>query len=249
MHLIIGGKWSSTWTMRGWLACKLSGLEFTTETLFLSRPDSKARLAEISPTGRIPVLIPDVAPYRGMRITDTLAIAETLWELAPDSDIWPADPRARAAARMVAAEMHGHFAEIRAALPMNLIKRWPIANGVPSNTKLLDRPGVRDNIARVETIWRETRAEWAGYLEGAGHLDGAGHLNGGGPYLFGGRFTFADAMYAPMASRLRTYSVEIADDSSAYVDACLSHPLVTEWIQGAEDQAREIGWDAVAAWP
>lgn len=237
MHLIIGGKWSSTWTMRGWLACKLSGLEFTTETLFLSRPDSKARMAEVSPTGRIPVLIPDMPPYDGLRITDTLAIAETLWELAPDSDIWPADPRARAAARMVAAEMHGHFAEVRAALPMNLIKRWPIANGVPSNVKLLDRPGVRDNIARVETIWRETRAEWGGLLDG------------GGPYLFGGRFTFADAMYAPMASRLRTYSVEISDDSRAYVDACLGHPLVLEWIDGAEEQASEIGWEAVAAWP
>lgn len=242
MHLIIGGKWSSTWTMRGWLACKLSGLEFTTETLFLSRPDSKARLAEVSPTGRIPVLIPDTPPYDGLRITDTLAITETLWELAPDSDIWPADPRARAAARMVAAEMHGHFAEVRAALPMNLIKRWPIANGVPSNVKLLDRPGVRDNIARVETIWRETRAAWGDHLEGGG-------LEGGGPYLFGSRFTFADAMYAPMASRLRTYSVEISDDSQAYVDACLGHPLVLEWIAGAEEQARDIGWDAVAAWP
>ena len=228
MHLIIGGKWSSTWTMRGWLACKLSGLDFTTETLFLSRPDSKAKLAAISPTGRIPVLIHD-----DMRITDTLAIAEYLWELAPDSAIWPADRRARAAARMAAAEMHGHFSEVRAALPMNLIKRWPIKDGVPSNVKLLDRPGVRDNIARVETIWRETRRAWGA----------------SGPYLFGSHFTFADAMYAPMASRLRTYSVDIAADSQVYVNACLDHPLILEWIAGAEDQAREIGWEAVAAWP
>ena len=228
MHLIIGGKWSSTWTMRGWLACRLSGLDFTTETLFLSRPDSKTELAEVSPTGRIPVLIHD-----DMRITDTLAIAEYLWELAPDSDIWPVERRARTAARMVAAEMHGHFAEIRAALPMNLIKRWPIKDGVPSNVKLLDRPGVRDNVARVETIWRETRRT----------------SGSDGPYLFGKTFTFADAMYAPMASRLRTYSVDIAPDSQAYVNACLGHPLVLEWIAGAEDQAREIGWEAVAAWP
>lgn len=232
MHLIIGGKWSSTWTMRGWLACKLSGLAFTTETLFLSRPDSKAKLAEMSPTGRIPVLV-----HRGMRITDTLAIAEYLWEAAPGCDIWPADRPARTAARMVAAEMHAHFAELRAALPMNLVKRWPIENGVPSNVKLLDRPGVRDQLARVETLWRETRSVWAG------------HLDGGGPYLFGGRFTFADAMYAPMASRLRTYSVPVARDTERYVDACLGHPLVLEWIAGAEAQAREIGWDAAAAWP
>jgi glutathione S-transferase len=228
MKLIIGGKWSSTWTMRGWLACKLSGLPFETETLFLSRPDSKAKLAAVSPTGRIPVLIDD-----GQRITDTWAIAEYLWEKAPSSDIWPADAKARTAARMVAGEMHAHFAELRAALPMNLVKRWPIANGVPSNVKLLDRPGVRDQVGRIETIWRETRASWGA----------------DGPYLFGPRFTFADAMYAPVASRFRTYAVPVAADSAAYRDACLDHPFVREWIAGAEAQAREIGWDAVAAWP
>ena len=228
MKLIIGGKWSSTWTMRGWLACRLSGLPFETETVFLSRPDSKERLAKVSPTGRIPVLLVD-----GLRITDTWAIAEYLWEQAPHSDIWPADRAARAAARMVAGEMHAHFAELRAALPMNLVKRWPIAGGVPSNVKLLDRPGVRDQVARVEEVWRDTRNTWGE----------------SGPYLFGERFTFADAMYAPMASRFRTYSVPLTAPAAEYVEACLSHPHVAEWIAGAEDQAREIGWDAVAAWP
>ena len=228
MKLFIGGKWSSTWTMRGWLACKLSGLPFEAETIFLSRPDSKAKLAAISPTGRIPVLIDG-----DLTITDTWAIAEYLWERAPGSPIWPQDQRARTAARMVAGEMHGHFSELRAALPMNLIKRWPIADDVPSNVKLLDRPGVRDQIARVEEIWRQCRRDWGE----------------GGPYLFGGTFTFADAMYAPVASRLRTYSVPVSEESGVYVEACLSHPLVLEWIDGAEQQAREIGWDAVAAWP
>lgn len=228
MKLIIGGKWSSTWTMRGWLACKLSGLPFETETIFLSRPDSKEKLAAASPTGRIPVLI-----HEGRRITDTWAIAEYLWELAPGSDIWPADRDARTAARMVSGEMHGHFMELRYTLQMNLVKRWPIANGIPSNVKLLDKPGVREQVARVQRIWGDTRAEWGG----------------DGPYLFGGRFTFADAMYAPMASRFRTYSVELDPVSTAYMEACLDHPFVREWIAGAEEQAREIGWDAVAAWP
>jgi glutathione S-transferase len=228
MKLIIGGKWSSTWTMRGWLACKLSGLPFETETIFLSRPDSKDQLSAASPTGRIPVLVHD-----GQRITDTWAIAEYLWELAPNSDIWPVDRNARTGARMVSGEMHGHFMELRYSLQMNLIKRWPIANGIPSNVKLLDKPGVRDQVARVQAIWRDTRAAW-------------GH---GGPYLFGSRFTFADAMYAPMASRFRTYSVTVDEVSQSYIDACLEHPFVLEWIAGAEEQARELGWDAVAAWP
>lgn len=228
MKLYIGGKWSSTWTMRGWLACKLSGLDFDTETIFLSREDSREKLEAVSPTGRIPVLLHD-----GQRITDTWAIAEYLWELAPDSDLWPRDRRTRTAARMIAGEMHGHFFELRYSLQMNLVKRWPIANGIPSNVKLLDKPGVRDQVARVQKIWRTTRADWGA----------------GGPYLFGERFCFADAMYAPMASRFRTYSVETDPVSAAYIEACLDHAYVREWILGAEEQARELGWDAVAAWP
>jgi glutathione S-transferase len=228
MRLIIGGKWSSTWTMRGWLACKLSGLPFDVETLFLSRPDSKARLAEVSPTGLIPVLIDD-----GLVVTDTMAIAEYLWERAPGCDIWPEGLRARTAARMSAAEMHSSFAELRAAMPMNLVKRWPIANGIPSNAKLLGRPGVEAQVARVQQSWRDTRAAWGA----------------GGPYLFGARLCFADAMWAPMASRFRTYAVALADDAQAYADAVLAHPLVAEWVEGAQAQAREIGLEACAAWP
>ncbi|TAD89078.1 MAG: glutathione S-transferase [Alphaproteobacteria bacterium] len=228
LRLIIGGKWSSTWTMRGWLAVMLSGLPFEEETLFLSRPDSKARLAEVSPTGRIPVLIDGA-----VRITDTLAIAEYLWELAPHSAIWPQDRLARAAARMVSAEMHAHFNDVRAALPMNLIKRWPIRDGLPSTVKLLDRPGVRADIARVEAVWRETRKTWGA----------------GGPYLFGAEFCFADAMFAPMASRFVTYSVPMAADTADYVEACLHHPYVAQWRAGAEAQADDIGRDLVAAFP
>ncbi len=84
MRLIIGGKWSSTWTMRGWLACKLSGLPFEAETLLLSRDDSKAKLAAVSPTGLIPILFDG-----DLAITDTWAIAEYLWEKTGGCDIWP----------------------------------------------------------------------------------------------------------------------------------------------------------------
>jgi glutathione S-transferase len=228
MKLWIGAKWSSSWTMRGWLACRLSGLPFETATIFLSRPDSAAQLRAVSPTGRIPLLEHD-----GRRITDTLAIAEYLWEAAPGSAIWPQERGARAAARSVAAEMHAHFAALRAALPMNLVKRWPIADGVPSNVKLLARPGVAEEVARVQAAWRETRASWGA----------------GGPYLFGGTFCFADAMYAPMASRFRTYSVPLDPAASAYAEAVLEHPWVREWVAGAEEQARAIGWEACAAFP
>lgn len=228
LSIVIGGKWSSSWTMKGWLACKLSGLPFTATTLFLSRPDSAAKLAAVSPTGRIPVLDHD-----GFLLTDTLAIAEYLHELAPESAIWPRDRQARAHARAIAAENHASYAAFRAALPMNLVKRWPIANGVPSNVKLVGRPGVAGEIDRITRSWRETRAR-----HGAG-----------GPYLFGRDFCFADAMQASETSRFVTYSIDMAEDTRAYVDAVMAHPFVAEWVAGAWAEADAIGRDACAAFP
>jgi glutathione S-transferase len=228
IHLVIGARWSSTWTMRSWLACRLSGLPFRTEALCLTRPEGGDTPAKPASTGLIPVLEHD-----GFPVTDPLAIAEYLWELAPGSAIWPTDLRARTAARMSAAEVHGHFAELRAALPMNLVKRWPIRHGIPSHVKLLGRPGVAAQLARVQDSWRQTRAAWGG----------------GGPYLFGAALCFADAMWAPMASRFRTYAVALTPEAQAYADAVLAHPHVAEWIAAAEAEAREIGWDACAAWP
>lgn len=214
--------------MKGWLACKLSGLPFTAETLFLSRPDSQAKLTAVSSTARIPVLDHD-----GFKVTDTLAIAEYLWELAPNSALWPKDTRARAQARAIAAENHGYYTNFRAALPMNLVKRWPIANGVPSNTKLLARPGVRGEIDRLTRSWRETRALWGA----------------GGPFLFGREFCFADAMQASEASRFITYSIDMPDDARAYVEAVMTHPYVAEWVEGASREADAIGREACAAFP
>jgi glutathione S-transferase len=228
IRLVIGARWSSSWTMRSWLASRLSGLPFSAETLCLSGAEGAEKPARASSTGLIPVLEHD-----GFLVTDPIAIAEYLWELAPGCAIWPADLRARTAARMSAAEVHAHFAELRAALPMNLVKRWPIRNGIPSHVKLIGRPGVAAQLARVQESWRQTRAAWGG----------------GGPYLFGATFCCADAMWAPMASRFRTYSVALAPDAQAYADAVLAHPLVAEWIAAAEAEAREIGWDACAAWP
>ncbi len=129
--------------------------------------------------------------------------------------------------------MHASFAELRAALPMNLIKRWPIANGLPSNVKFVNRPGVPAQITRVQQAWRGCRAQWGA----------------GGPFLFGAKFNFADAMYAPMASRFRTYAVALDADSQTYADAILAHPFVAEWIAGAETQAHDLGWEVCVAYP
>lgn len=224
--LTLGGAWSSAWSIPGWMACELAGLEREERTIFLSRPDSKAKLAEASPSGRLPVLEID-----GLRLWDSLAIAEYLWERHPGCAIWPADRAARAFARGWAGEVHADFHDLRAALPMNLVKRWPIRDGLPSNVKLLARPGVAPAIARMEAIWREATARF------------------GGPYLTGSTFCFADAMMAMMASRFVTYGVELAPDSMAFIAASQSSPLMRRWLARAEEHAALIGRDICAAFP
>jgi glutathione S-transferase len=167
----------------------------------------------------------------GLRLWDSLAIAEYLWERHPGCAVWPADRAARAMARGWAGEVHADFHDLRAALPMNLVKRWPIRDGLPSNVKLLARPGVAPAIARLEAIWQNGTARF------------------GGPYLTGGGFCFADAMMAMMASRFMTYGVTLSPASMAFISASQSSPLMRRWIARAEDHATLIGRDICAAFP
>ncbi|MBC8452140.1 MAG: glutathione S-transferase family protein, partial [Rhodospirillaceae bacterium] len=140
-------------------------------------------------------------------INDSLAIAEYLAERHPPAGLWPEDTTARAVARAVAAEMHSGFGALRSALPMNfrLVRKGP--------TRSTD---VDADVRRIEAIWRDSRSRFAQ----------------GGPFLFG-EFCTADAMYAPAVSRLRTYSVDVAADSQAYMDAVWAHPWMMEWGEAA----------------
>ncbi|HEV7267221.1 MAG TPA: glutathione S-transferase N-terminal domain-containing protein [Falsiroseomonas sp.] len=224
--LHLGSAWSSSWSVVGWMACRLGGLEVEERTIFLSRPDSPAKLKAISPSGRVPAL-----HVGGMVLWDSLAIAEWLWERDPRCPIWPRHAEHRAYARCLAAEMHSHFDDVRNGLPMNLIKRWPLRDGLPSNVKLMNRPGVRAGTERMEAMWREARRRH------------------GGPYLLGETFCFADAVAAPMCSRYVTYGVELAPDSMAFIAAQMESPLMREWRARAERQADEVGRDIVLQYP
>ncbi len=148
----------------------------------------------------------------GFLVWDSLAICEYLAELAPEAGLWPAEPQARAVARAVSAEMHSSFQALRQELLMDFHAR--IEGRVPSEQ-------ARGDIGRVVQIWSETRR----------------HFGAGGPFLFGG-FTIADAMYAPVATRFRTYAVDLAsfgDDgtAAAYAQAILALPQMQEWGEGA----------------
>jgi len=224
--LYLGSAWSSSWSVVGWMACRLGGLAVEEQRIFLSRPDSPAKLKAVSPSGRVPAL-----HVEGQVLWDSLAIAEWLWERDPHCGVWPQDPVRRAYARCVAAEVHSHFDEVRNGLPMNLIKRWPVRDGLPSHVKFMNRPGVRAGTERMEAIWRDARTRW------------------GGPYIAGEHFCFADAALAPMCSRYVTYGVELVPESMEFIATQMESPLMREWRARADREAEEVGRDIVLLYP
>lgn len=203
MHLIIANKLYSSWSMRPWLVMRAVGLEFKETVIPLRQPDTAERIRAYSPSGKVPVLIDG-----DVKVWESLAIISYLADKFPQKPVWPEGMVARAYAKSIAMEMHGGFQALRQACPMNLGKRF----AAPPITEDL-----RANVARVEEIWRATRARFGA----------------GGPYLFGGRFTAADAMFAPVATRLDSYSIPVAADTRAYIDAVYANPHFAEWRAAA----------------
>lgn len=148
------------------------------------------------------------------QVWDSLAIAEYLAERFPAAGLWPADPSARAVARSVAAEMHAGFMPLRRALPMNLRSHLP---GRPRAAE------VEADIARIQDIWASCRTRFGAT----------------GPFLFGG-FTIADAFYAPVVGRFRTYDVPLTDACRAYADAVWQTPDMQDWVAAAALEPQRI---------
>lgn len=146
LHLIIGNKNYSSWSLRPWLAMKVAGIAFAETVIPLDRPDFKARVAALSGAGRVPVLLDN-----DVRVWESLAILEYLAERFPESRLWPAKAGARAHARAVAAEMHAGFAPLRRHLPMNVRR--------PVKPRQLDDQVAAD-VARIDAIWSECRAQF-----------------------------------------------------------------------------------------
>jgi glutathione S-transferase len=213
-RLVIGNKAWSSWSLRPWLVMKRFGLPFEEINIRLREPDSRDRILEHSPAGKVPALLAG-----DLLIWDSLAIIEELAARHPDVPIWPgAGGAARANARSISAEMHSGFQALRENCPMDLFARKPLET-VPEPVDL--------NIRRIVSIWRDAR----------------GRFGKGGPFLFGW-FSAADAMYAPVASRFRTYISDLADfgdDGTArdYVDAVFAMPEMDEWAAGAREQSGE----------
>jgi glutathione S-transferase len=204
LTLVIGTRRYSSWSLRPWLALKATGVPFAEVEIRLRQPETKARILEWSPSGKVPLLIHD-----GLKIWDSLAICEYVAELFPAAGLWPDEPDARAMARSVAAEMHAGFPALRSSCSMDLCA------GVTPLAPLPD--DVAAEAGRVRALWAECRAR-----HGAG-----------GPFLFGG-FGIADAMFAPVVSRFLTYALPQDETSRAYCDAVRAHPAMRDWQARAE---------------
>ena len=209
LTLYIGNKNYSSWSMRPWVLLKQAGIPFEEAMVrfdsFASDSQFKQRLAALTPVGKVPVLVDG-----DVTVWDTLAIAEYVAERFPEKHLWPKDAKARARARSVCAEMHSGFSALRGACPMNIEASLPQVGALA----LRDKPGVRADLTRLISMWTELLAQ------------------DGKPFLFGD-FSIADAYFAPVVMRIRTYGLPVPPSVAGYIDRLCAAPGVKAWIDGA----------------
>jgi glutathione S-transferase len=204
--LTIGNKNYSSWSLRPWLALKWGGIPFEERLVQLG--------GEGYGQGRIAALrevsptgrVPALELDSGVVVWDSLAICEWAAEQAPH--LWPSAPEVRAVCRSMVAEMHSGFGALRRDLSMNL-RRRTTPRDWPSDT--------RDDLRRIDEAWSSARARYGQ----------------GGPFLFGAR-TIADAFYAPVVTRLRTYGVPLSSEAAAYAATILADEAFRAWEAAAE---------------
>jgi glutathione S-transferase len=152
--LTINSRNYGAWSLRGWLMCRIAGLDFVERVVDPDDPDSRAELLLLSPSMLVPRLEHD-----GVTVWDTLAIGEYLWEILPGSRLLPAARAERALCRSVSAEMHAGFSHLRSALPMNIKAR---------HRSLPVFSGAQADIDRIMTIWEDCLGASGGpYLFGS----------------------------------------------------------------------------------
>jgi len=210
LKLYIGNKNYSSWSMRPWVLLRQAGIPFDEVMVrfdSFNSPDSefKRTMLAVNPAGTVPVLVDD-----GFAIWDTLAIAEYAAEKFPDRRLWPQDPRARARARSVCAEMHSGFGALRSACPMNIEVSLPQAGALAWR----DKPGVRDNVQRIIAMWTDLLETHKG------------------PMLFG-EFSIADAYFAPVCMRIKNYALPVPGHITDYIRRVCALPGVKAWIDDA----------------
>jgi glutathione S-transferase len=208
--LVIGDRAYSSWSLRGWLLFDAFGLPVKLHTARLYTDELPTLLKQFHPGKTAPTMrTPD-----GVVVPETIAIAEELASRHPEAGIWPAGPKARAVARVLAAEMHAGFGALRSHCPMNL--RVSYEDCAPPQAVL-------DDLKRLEVIWDWARAET------------------GAKVWLAGDYSAADAFFAPVATRIATYNLPVSDRAMDYVQAHLAHPSFRRWramglVDGADQE-------------
>jgi glutathione S-transferase len=205
LTLVIGNKNYSSWSFRPWLALKLAGVAFEEVVIPLYEPDSPRKILALSPAGKVPILVDG-----DVHVWESLAIVEYVADKFPRAGFWPTEPKARAHARTIAAEMHAGFTSLRRHCPMNIRR--------PVKPRELT-PEVLQDVKRIEEMWIDCRARFGK----------------GGPFLFG-TVGAADAMYAPVVSRFHTYGIEVGAVARAYMNAVMALPAWAEWERAARQE-------------
>jgi glutathione S-transferase len=208
-QLFIGNKNYSSWSMRPWVLLKQAGIAFEEVYVrfdsFAADSTFKKTIQSVNPAGKVPALVDG-----DLTVWDTLAIAEYVAEQHPDKQLWPTNRKARAHARSVCAEMHSGFTALRSNCGMNIEAHLPEVGA-----KLWeDNAGVRADVARLVNMWSQLLQTH------------------GGPMLFG-QFTIADAYFAPVCMRIKTYALPVPQAIAAYVERVSALPGVKAWIDGA----------------
>jgi len=209
LTLYIGNKNYSSWSMRPWVLMRQAGIPFTERMVrfdsFEGESQFKREVLKVNPTGRVPVLVDE-----GLASWDSLAIAEYLAEKFPDLPLWPRERQRRALARSVVAEMHSGFGALRTHCTMNIEAALPEVGA----RIWREQPQVQADLQRIVQMWSEL-------LQASG-----------GPMLFG-EFGIADAFYAPVCTRIRTYALPVPQPVEAYIERVYALPGVKAWIDDA----------------
>jgi glutathione S-transferase len=212
VRLVIGNKNTSSWSLSPWLLLKMFNIEFEEIAIALNRSDTAEKLGPYSPSLKVPVLL-----HREITVWDSLAICEYISaELLGDVG-WPTNPRKRASARSISAEVHADFP--------NLKRDWPFT--CRAGIRRTASEPILEEIARIDSIWRCCR-----------HKFGEN-----GEYLYG-RFSIADCLFAPMAVVLAANQAQLCEESRRYCDKLVSNPFVQSWIDEgrAEQESLSIAY-------
>ncbi len=220
MKLYIGNKNYSSWSMRPWVLMREFDIDFTEVMVpfdsFGPASAFKQAILKVNPAGRVPALVLD----DGFVVWDSLAIAETLADLFPDKYLWPRQANERARARSLSCEMHSGFSSLRSTFPMN-IEASLYAVGQEQLTKVASAAA---DLKRIDNMWCDAIRE------------------SGGPFLFGA-YSIADAMYAPVVSRIRTYGLPLSAPAQAYADRLWATPSVQQWVKEALQEQSFVAED------